>query len=411
MKTVKTAETTEMAKTAKTAKSTKGIGRLAALLLGGLLAAGAMAGCGAPAGTGGADVAGGADSQGAAAGDAAGNAAQAERPAGEAKSAEGGAQGPLKIEIVSKGFQVDFWKMVSKGCADAGAANGASVNFVGPASEANISEQIEQLSNAINKAPDAICFAPLDQDASMDLIAQAGAAGIPLITFDANIEADTGGAVLAFVATDNVAAGAHAADKMYEKLKDRLSAPAGIARVGVMAQDTTSKSVAQRTKGFIDRMVELCGAAVTSVEGHDMYNAKVDGAKVVINVGIPAETTDAAGSATAQTLLNKPDVIGIFGSNEFSAKAIINVNESMRALGADGVCAIGFDSGAVQAQAVRDGVLFGSITQDPAQIGYLVVDTAIKAKRGESVSDVSVPFHFYDASNVDAPEIASCLYE
>ncbi|MDR1157792.1 MAG: substrate-binding domain-containing protein [Oscillospiraceae bacterium] len=323
----------------------------------------------------------------------------------------GDAGNALKIEVVSKGFQVDFWKMVNKGCNEAGAAYGASINFVGPASEANISEQIEQLSNAINKAPDAICFAPLDQDASMDLIAQAGGAGIPLITFDANIEADTGGAVLAFVATDNVAAGAHAADKMFEKLKNKLTNPTAPVRIGVMAQDTTSKSVAQRTKGFIDRMVTLCGADISSVEGHDMYNAKRENAKVILDVGIPAETTDAAGNVAAQTLLNKSDLIGLYGSNEFSAKAIVNVNESLQKLGPDGVCAIGFDSGAIQVQAVRDGILYGAITQDPVKIGYTVVDTAIRAARGESVSDVSVPFHFYDASNVDDPNVASCLYE
>ena len=376
--------------------------KIMTFLVSGLLAASMFAGCGSSTTSG-----GGSSSPALADSQATDSQANERTPSGDANAA-GDA---LKIEVVSKGFQVDFWKMVNKGCTEAAEANGATVNFVGPASEANISEQIEQFSNALNKAPDAICFAPLDQDASMDLIAQAGSSNIPLITFDANIEADTGGAVLAFVATDNVAAGAHAADKMYEKLKDKLADPAETVRIGVMAQDTTSKSVAQRTKGFIDRMVSLCGAETTSVEGHDMYNAKVDNAKVILDVGIPAETTDAAGNTTAQTLLNKSDIIGIYGSNEFSAKAIVNVNESLQKLGPDGVCAIGFDSGAVQVQAIRDGILFGSITQDPVQIGYTVVETAIKAARGESVSNVSVPFHFYDASNADDPQIASCLYE
>ena len=376
--------------------------KIMTFLVSGLLAASMFAGCGSSTTSG-----GGSSSPALADSQATDSQTNEGTPSGDANAA-GDA---LKIEVVSKGFQVDFWKMVNKGCTEAAEANGATVNFVGPASEANISEQIEQFSNALNKAPDAICFAPLDQDASMDLIAQAGSSNIPLITFDANIEADTGGAVLAFVATDNVAAGAHAADKMYEKLKDKLADPAETVRIGVMAQDTTSKSVAQRTKGFIDRMVSLCGAETTSVEGHDMYNAKVDNAKVILDVGIPAETTDAAGNTTAQTLLNKSDIIGIYGSNEFSAKAIVNVNESLQKLGPDGVCAIGFDSGAVQVQAIRDGILFGSITQDPVQIGYTVVETAIKAARGESVSNVSVPFHFYDASNADDPQIASCLYE
>lgn len=340
-----------------------------------------------------------------------GNQGDGAAPASGTEAGTSAAAEELQIEVVSKGFQVDFWKMVNQGCTQAGADNGAKVNFVGPASEANISEQVEQLSNAINKRPDAICFAPLDQNASMDLIAQAGAANIPMVTFDANIEADTNGAVLAFVATDNVAAGAHAADKMYEKLKDKIDQADGLVRIGVMAQDTTSKSVAQRTGGFIDRMAELCGGDKTSVEGHDMYNKKIENPAVIIDVGIPAETTDAAGNTTAQTLLNKEDIIGIYGSNEFSAKAIINVNEMLQKLGADQVCAIGFDSGAIQVQAVRDGIFYGSITQDPVQIGYLVVETAIKAKRGEPVKDVQVPFHFYDAANVDDEAIASCLYQ
>ena len=331
---------------------------------------------------------------------------------GEASGSGGAASSEqLSIEVVSKGFQVDFWKMVNAGATAAGEEYGAAVNFVGPASEANISEQIEQLNNAINKRPSAIAFAPLDQEASMDLISQAASLGIPLVTFDANIEADTGGAVKAFVATDNVAAGGEAADRMYEVIKDRIDGATEPVRIGVMAQDTTSKSVAQRTGGFIDRMVELVGADKASVIGHDMYSAPVDGAPVIIDVGIPAETTDAAGNTTAQTLLNNADLVGIYGSNEFSAKAIINANETLQKLGSDGVIAIGFDSGALQVQAVRDGVFLGSITQDPQQIGFLSVETAIKAARGEEVHDISVPFHFYDAANIDDPEIASCLYE
>ena len=317
----------------------------------------------------------------------------------------------LTIEVVSKGFQVDFWKMVNAGATEAGEEYGAKVHFVGPASEANISEQVEQLNNAINKKPSAIAFAPLDQEASMDLIAQASSLGIPLVTFDANIEADTGGAVKAFVATDNVAAGAEAADRMYEKIKDKVTDPSESVRIAVMAQDTTSKSVAQRTGGFIDHMVELIGPDKVSVIGHDMYGAPVDNAKVIIDVGIPAETTDAAGNTTAQTLLNNKDLVGMYGSNEFSAKAMINANETLQKLGPDGVVAIGFDSGALQVQAVRDGVFLGSITQDPRMIGFLTVETAIKAAKGEPVTDISVPFHFYDAANIDDPEIAGMLYE
>ncbi|MDR3212069.1 MAG: substrate-binding domain-containing protein [Planctomycetota bacterium] len=317
------------------------------------------------------------------------------------------------IEVVSKGFQHDFWKQVNLGCVAAGKDLDASVNFVGPASESNISEQIEQLSNAINKRPDAICFAALDREASLDLIFQAGAGKIPVVTFDSDVGGDTGGAVRAFVATDNQDAGAAAAKQMYEAVKGKVASATSAApvHIGVLSQDTTSQSVGDRTVGFIKQIVELCGAATTSVEGHVKFEKVIASAKVVIDVGIPAETIDAAANTIAQTLFNKPNLLGIYGSNEFAAKAIVNVNETLNILGPGKTVGIGFDSGSVQVQAVKDKTLYGAITQNPFQIGYLSVKTAIQAIKGEKVSNIAVPFFFYTAENMNQPEISSCLYE
>lgn len=317
----------------------------------------------------------------------------------------------LHIEIVSKGFQHDFWKQVNRGCSAAGEEFGATVNFVGPASESNIAEQIDQLSNAVNKKPSAICFAALSPESSMDLIFQARDAGIPVVTFDSDIGGDTGGAVKAFVATDNKQAGAAAAQEMYDKLKDKLTNPSAPVHIGVLSQDTTSQSVGDRTIGFIERMVELCGPDRTSVEGHVKYEKVVRGAQVVLDVGIPAETVDAAMNTVTQTVFNKPNVLGVYGSNEFAAKAIVNVDETLNLLGPDKIVGIGFDSGIIQVGAVRDRILYGAITQNPYMIGYLSVKTAIEAARGQSVSDIAVPFYFYTADNMDQPEIAACLYE
>ncbi len=317
----------------------------------------------------------------------------------------------LHIEVVSKGFQHDFWKQVNLGCNKAGEDFGATVNFVGPASESNIAEQIEQLSNALNKRPDGICFAALDREASLDLIYQAGAAKIPVVTFDSDIGGDTGGAVKAFVATDNKDAGAAAAEEMHKALKDKLTNPAEPVRIGVISQDTTSQSVGDRTVGFIGRMVELCGPENTSVEGHVKYEKVVPNAKVILEVGIPAETNDSQAFTVASTIFNKPNLLGVYGSNEFAAKAIVNVDETLGLLGPGKVVGIGFDSGIVQTTAVRDGVLYGAITQNPFMIGYLTVKTVIEAIQGKPVSNIAVPFYFYTAKNMDQPEIKACLYD
>ena len=319
--------------------------------------------------------------------------------------------GQMHIEIVSKGFQHDFWKQVNRGCSAAGEEFGATVNFVGPASESNIAEQIDQLSNAVNKKPTAICFAALSPESSLDLVYQAADAGIPVITFDSDIGAAAGDAVKAFVATDNKDAGAAAAQEMYNKLKDKLTNPAQTVHIGVLSQDTTSQSVGDRTVGFIEKMVQLCGADKTSVEGHVKYEKKVANAKVVLDVGIPAETVDAAMNTVTQTVFNKPNLLGVYASNEFAAKAMVNVNETLDLLGPDKVVGIGFDSGVIQVQAVKDRVLYGAITQNPYMIGYLSVKTAIEAAKGQPVKNIAVPFYFYTADNMTNPDIASCLYE
>ena len=74
-----------------------------------------------------------------------------------------------------------------------------------------------------------------------------------------------------------------------------------------------------RDSGFIDRMRTLVGEDKCMVVGHDKYNKAVDGAKVIIDVGIPATVDDAACVTVANTLLNKNDLIAIYASNEFTA--------------------------------------------------------------------------------------------
>lgn len=317
----------------------------------------------------------------------------------------------LSVEIVAKGFQHDFWKAVKLGAERAGEEFNTTIQFVGPNSESDIADQVQMLSNAVNKNPSAIAFAALDTSASIDVIAQAQSAGIPIVGFDSGVPGAPEGAIVANAATDNYAAGSLAAENMYEAIKDTVDAAGDTVRIGVVSQDAVSQSISDRTSGFIDKMVELIGADVASVEGHDKYNKKVDGAKVILDVGIPAQTTDAAGTTVAQTLLNKGDMIAIYGSNEFAAKSIINANEGLNALGADKILAVGFDSGALQLDAVKSGVFYGSVTQDPVSIGYNAVKLAVASARGEAVADVDTGAQWYTADNMEDPDIAPCLYE
>ena len=323
--------------------------------------------------------------------------------------------GDFKVEVIAKGFQHDFWKAVNKGASKAADELGAKITFVGPQNETAIAEQLEQLNNAINKNPKAIALAALDTEAELDAIKQAQSKNIPIIGFDSGVPGAPEGAIKATASTDNHAAGGNAAENLFKLLESKVGDKK--ARIGVVSQEVNSLSITQRTSGFIDKMVELLEkkGIKTAVVGHDKFKNNVSeaDAKVVIEVRVPAQVDDAAGKTEASTVLEKEDTVAIYGSNEFAAKAIINANGGFKEskLGKDKILAVGFDSGALQQDAIRKGVFVGSVTQDPVQIGYQAVKLAIASAKGETVKDVDTGSKWYDASNIDKEEIKALLYE
>ena len=317
----------------------------------------------------------------------------------------------MKINVIAKGFQHQFWKAVEKGAMQAGKDLNAEVSFQGPDNESAIAQQVEYLDAAIAQKPTAICLAALDTKACIGSIQNAMDKNIPIIGFDSGVPDAPEGAIKANASTNNYEAGKLAAKETYALIKDKVEGATDVVRIGVVAQESNSQSIVERTKGLVEAMTELIGADKVSVEGHDSLKNEKSGAKVIIDVGIPAEVKDADGAAVASAILEKSDLIAIYGSNEFAANAIITANEGLDKIGEGKVVAVGFDAGSKQLQAIRDGLFAGSVTQDPVQIGYKAVELAVKAAKGESVSDVDTGALWYNKDNMADEKIAPCLYE
>lgn len=335
----------------------------------------------------------------------------AEEPAADADPAADTSE--MSFEIVSKGLQHEYWQAVKQGVESKAAELGVSVNFVGPDSESNFDQQQSQMENAVNANPTAIGLAALDTDNLRDLLQTCVDKGIPVIGFDSGVPDAPEGSVLANCSTDNYAAGALAAEKVYEAVKDKID---GTVRIGVVAQDATSESVVNRGLGFIDKFAELAIADghTATVVGNDKYISdskceKTDGANVILDVRVPAQVDSALSLADVNALLGESDIIALYGSNEHSANAIVTAADNHSEIG-DTVVAAGFDSGSAQIQAVRDGVLLGSITQAPVAMGEILVQTMYDAATGKSVSDTDTGCQWYTAENIDNPEIWDNLY-
>ena len=284
------------------------------------------------------------------------------------------------IPLISKGFQHQFWQAVKAGAEQAAKADGVKITFEGPESETMVDKQIDMLSAALAKKPQALGFAALDSQAAIPLLKKAQAANIPVVAFDSGVDSNIPQTTCT---TDNIAAAALAADKMAALIGDS-------GEVAVIVHDQTSRTGIDRRDGFLNQI-----------------KAKHPNIKIVSVQYGAGDHLKSAEIAKAMLQAN-PNLKGIFGANEGSAEgAAIGVKESGKK-----VVLIGYDSGKEQKDAIRSGFMAGAITQNPIGIGACTVDSAVKALKGEKLPKIiDTGFFWYDAKNYTEPRIAAVLYQ
>lgn len=350
------------------------------------------------------------------------------KESGTSAGASSSSGGKIFIPMVSKGFQFQYWQVVMKGAQDAAKKLGADMTFEGPPSESDIQIQVQELNNALAKNPSAICLAALDTNSVMDQLNQAVARHIPIIGFDSGVPNAPKGAIYATASTNNKVAAAIAADHMFPLIKDKIIAatPSNPVTIVDFNQDATSQSVTFRGFGFRDEMIKLIesqgnhSAGDIKVTGNPAYIASdsPNSAKpaVIIDCEVPASTKTVDATNTANAILSRfksDHILGIFVSNEGTVDGILAATNDGSALPTQypGLVVIGFDAGKALKAAVRNKYFLGAITQDPYMIGYDSLTLAYKAAKGEPVQDVDTGAKWWDASNMDNPDIAQLLYD
>ncbi len=327
------------------------------------------------------------------------------------------------FEILVKSYQSSYWQAAIKGVELAKAEFGVTANCTGPNAESDVADQVNMLNNAIQQKPDGIGLAANDPSAVLDSLQAAMDAGIPVVCFDSGVPNAPAGSVVSTVATDNYGAGATAAENLYAGLKDVIAAAAAPVRIGEVNQESTSESITSRGLGFIDKFIELAAAdgKTCAVIGNEYFVNNTKGAvvaeadaNIIIEVAVPAQTTVELCATEASNIMNKEDLIGIFGSNQVAADGILTANDNLGVLGlvaGETVLAAGFDAGATIKGAIQGGVMFGAVTQSPLMMGYTTIETLKKVADGETVSDISTQGYWYNADNMADDSIAPNLYD
>ena len=372
--------------------------RVLAVLLGGCMVAGLLAGCGGSS-----------------------SSSSSDSSSDSAKS-DGDSGKGYHFEVVVKSFQSSYWQAAVQGIEQAQDELGVTTNTTGPNAESDIADQVNMLNNAINQNPDGIALAACDQNSVIEALQSAKDKGIPVVCFDSGVPDAPEGSVYATVVTDNGGAGAIAADKIYEAVKDKIAKADGQVRVGEVNQDATSANITERGMGFVNRFIELAkeDGKTCAVVGNDYYvnlvkdNGDAKTADIIIEVAVPAQTTVELCATEASNIMNKNDTIAMFGSNQVSAEGLLTANQNLNVLGSDvekNIIAAGFDAGSTIKAAVKDGTLIGAVTQSPLMQGKISIETLYNICEGKEVKDVQTDGYWYDSTNMDDADISPNLYD
>ncbi len=300
---------------------------------------------------------------------------------GKVENTDADAEEKVYIPVVALGYGHQFWQAVKQGADQAAADYGVEITFEGPEQETMVDKQVDMIKTALAKDPVAICVAAIDIEAVRQDIQAAKDKGVKVVGFDAGV----GDLADATATTDSYAAGALAAKNAARLLDNK-------GKVGIVGHSQTVVDAVARVEGF----KETIEKDYPDIEILDIQYGEGDHLK-------------SADVAKGMMQAN-PDIQLIYTSNE---GACVGTYNGLKEAGLiDNVMLIGFDSSAAMKEAIRSGEIEGAITQDPVKMGYLAVESAYKLYKGEAVDkEIDTGCTWYDASNMDDPEIAPLLYD
>jgi ribose transport system substrate-binding protein len=215
------------------------------------------------------------------------------------------------------------------------------------------------IEDLITKKVSAILINPTDSDAVVPAIQKANDSGIPVFTVD---RGSNGGTVVSHIASDNVAGGSMAA----EFLCNAIGGQGNVVELQGVAGTSAARD---RGQGFNDYMTASCQGVTIVAQQTANFN-RDEGLTVFENI-----------------LQAQPDIAGVFAHND---EMILGAIQASEAANRTGIVFVGFDAIDDAVQAVKDGKLAATVAQQPAEMGRLAVETALKSLNGEKV-EASIP--------------------
>lgn len=278
--------------------------------------------------------------------------------------------GQIKVAMVLKALDAEFWLSVKNGAEDAAKeAGNVTLSVMAPEREINVQQQVQIVEDQLVQGIDVLCLAPCGSQELMPVMDRARAMGIPVILVDTDAPWEH---KAAYVGTNNIIGGNLAGEYIAKRLNN---------------------------KGKV--------ALITGVMGHQTMMDRINGCKEVLEK-YPDIQIVAMQPANSERALAMTVVENIL-STHFNMSAFFCANDPMAMAAVEAVKAdksdafvVGFNADKDANESIKSGDLAATIAQSSYNIGKRGVETAIKVFNKEPVpAHVDTGTELVTIDNVD----------
>lgn len=263
-----------------------------------------------------------------------------------------------------------FFEAMQKGVEEE--AKAAGIEVIVSDAQLNVADQISSVENLIAQKVDVILLNAVDSKAIVPAVEAANAAGIPVICLDVMSE---GGDITAFIASNNRAAGEMGGEFIAEQLEGK------------------------------GKVIILDGPPISSfqerTEGYQAALEKYPDIEIVQKIDAVENSISAFVTAADNILSAYPDVNAVLAVNDYGSIAVESAIES--ATKDFDIIAVGIDGMDDAVSLILSGdIVAGTVAQQPAEMGRIGIQTALKVVNGESVEEnIEVPLKMVSKENAE----------
>jgi len=309
---------------------------------------------------------------------------QGDSQPGEGEGGAGAAGGPprRRIALIYKATTNPFFQAMEKGAREKAKEVGCALEVVGIESESDADKQADAVRIMLNRGVGAIVITPASSVGIVATLLRAQEAKVPIINIDNRIDPaearKQGLRVATFIGPDNFQ---------------------GAKKVAAYACELIQKNLAEGKKG---RVLVLRGIdGVANAEARKAgFEAAVKEAGFEVADSQSAEwDTAKAQTATGAMLSANPDVQGILCANDKMALGAIAACKGRDLVGK--IVIVGYDNIDLAREAMKRGEMQATIEQNPAMMGALGVEAAMKVLGGGTLEpETPVPVQLITPDDV-----------